>query len=600
MVEQRVTSSCDHPKRALVSAIRDVLAAAVGSRAVICAVAIPTVGLAGAVVAQQPTGQPGAAAPPTSLEEITVTGSRIRRTTDFDTPNPTTVLDDAYLRNLGIVNVGDAVQQLPSNVSSFTPNATGNSNFFAGSTIANLRGLNPFFGSRTLTLVNNRRFVPTNQGDGVDLNFIPSILIERIDSVTGGASAAYGSGAISGVQNIFLNRTLDGLRLEADAFATSEGDGDDYHVGIGWGSELLDGRANLVVGYERQETDPVDCRDRDWCREGHGFIPGPVPGPSNVLRSDVRFNQMSYTGVFNNFIPGATSTQQANAAGTGLTTFNIGQGQSTVPFNNVVGGDGIPLYEHTNLRAPVERDVFTGLFSLDLTDSTRMTIDVMTGSVETNNITGALNDNLQTIRPDNAYVLLNPGLQPAVGPFGGALNKDWTSQLDSHSRFTTDVDRIALGFDGKFGDSTWTWNTYYQYGNTQRSQLVADNKHLYAYFMAVDSVLVNGQPVCRVTRDGFAAASAVATEYSFADPLIATGCVTINPFDTQPIQTAARKDAFRLLQQDLDCTQRVVAFDASGDISHGIGAGSFQLAGGVEYRTEKGENIGSQAGAPDR
>lgn len=594
MKTQRTVSGNAQAHKAQVSAVRDVLA---GSRVALMAAAVPVVGLAGVAAAQQPE-QPGAAAP-TSLEEITVTGSRIRRTTDFDTPNPTTVLDDAYLRNLGIVNVGDAVQQLPSNVSNFTPNATGNSNFFAGSTIANLRGLNPFFGSRTLTLVNNRRFVPTNQGDGVDLNFIPSILIERIDSVTGGASAAYGSGAISGVQNIFLNRTLDGMRLEADAFATSEGDGDDYHVGIGWGSELLDGRANVVVGYERQETDPVDCRDRDWCREGNGFIPGPVPGPSNVLRSDVRFNQMSYAGVFNNFIPGATSTQQADAAGTGLTTFNIGQGQSTVPFNNVVGGDGIALYEHTNLRAPVERDVFTGLFSLDLTDSTRMTIDVMSGSVETTNITGALNDNLQTIRSDNAYVLLNPGLLPALGPFGAALNKDWTSQLDSHSQFTTDVDRIALGFDGNFGDSTWTWNTYYQYGNTQREQLVADNKHLYAYYMAVDSVLVNGQPVCRVARDGFAAASAVATEYSFADPLIATGCVPINPFGTQPIPTAARNYAFGFLQEDLDYTQQVVAFDASGDISDGIGAGPFQLAAGVEYRTEKGENIGSQAGAPD-
>lgn len=595
MKTQRTISGSALAHKALVSAVRDVLG---NSRLALLAVAVPIVGLAGVAAAQQQP-QPAAAAP-SSLEEITVTGSRIRRTTDFDTPNPTTVLDDSYMRNLGIVNVGDAVQQLPSNVSSFTPNVTGNSNFFAGSTIANLRGLNPFFGSRTLTLVNNRRFVPTNQGDGVDLNFIPSMLIERIDSVTGGASAAYGSGAISGVQNIFLNRTLDGVRLDADAFTTAEGDGDDYHVGIAWGSELLDGRANFVLGYERQKTDPVECRDRDWCLEGNGFIPGPVPGPSNVLRSNVHFNQMSYTGVFNNFIPGAASTQQANAAGTGLTPFAIGQGQSNLPFNNVVGGDGISIYQYTNLRAPVDRDVFTGLFSLDLTDATRMTIDVTSGSVETTNITGALNDNLQTIRPDNAYVLLNPGLQPAVGPFGAALNKDWTSQLDSHSRFTTDVDRIAVGFDGKFGDSTWTWNTYYQYGNTQRQQLVADNKHLYAYLMAVDSVLVDGQPVCRVTRDGFAAAAAVATEYSFADPLIATGCVPINPFGTQPIPAGARNYAFGFLQEDLDYTQQVVAFDASGDIWEGIGdAGPFQLAGGVEYRTEKGENIGSQAGAPD-
>ena len=121
-----------------------------------------------------------------------------------------------YFKNLGIVNVGDAIKQLPSNVSNNSPTTTGNANFFAGSTIANLRGLNPFFGSRTLNLVNGRRFVPTNQGDGVDLNFIPSILIERMDVVTGGASAAYGSGAISGVNNVFLNRRLEGGKVEAD------------------------------------------------------------------------------------------------------------------------------------------------------------------------------------------------------------------------------------------------------------------------------------------------------------------------------------------------------------------------------------------------
>ncbi len=126
------------------------------------------------------------------------------------------MVNASYLQNLGIVNVGAAITQLPSNISNNTPTTTGNANFFTGSTIANLRGLNPFFGSRTLTLVNTRRFVPTNQGDGVDLNFIPSILIDHVDSVTGGASAAYGSGAIAGVQNIFLNTKLEGARIDMD------------------------------------------------------------------------------------------------------------------------------------------------------------------------------------------------------------------------------------------------------------------------------------------------------------------------------------------------------------------------------------------------
>ncbi len=195
-----------------------------------------------------------------TLDEVTVTGSRIRRTSDFDTANPTTVVDETYIKNLGLVNVGDVVAQLPANLSNNTPNTTGNANFFAGSTIANLRGLNPFFGSRTLTLVNSRRFVPTNQGDGVDLNFIPSVLIDRVDIVTGGASAAYGSGAIAGVQNIFLNRKLEGGKVEIDYGLTEAGDGDDRHIGAAYGMRLFD-RANLVVGVEVQNTDPVGCYD---------------------------------------------------------------------------------------------------------------------------------------------------------------------------------------------------------------------------------------------------------------------------------------------------------------------------------------------------
>src|SRR5207244_4650083 len=110
----------------------------------------------------------------------------------------------------------------------------GNPNFLAEAMLANLRGLNPFFGSATLNLVNSRRFVPTNQGDGVDLNFIPSILIDRIDVVTGGASAAYGSGAISGVNNIFLNRKLEGGKADVDFGETSQSDGRDRHVGLAY------------------------------------------------------------------------------------------------------------------------------------------------------------------------------------------------------------------------------------------------------------------------------------------------------------------------------------------------------------------------------
>jgi len=565
-----------------------------------CAVALSLLGLGTAATAQEQ--HQGHDAQAMTLEEITVTGSRIRRTTDFSTPNPTTVVDADFLDNLGIVNVGEAIAQLPANISNNTPTTTGNANFFAGSTIANLRGLNPFFGSRTLNLVNNRRFVPTNQGDGVDLNFIPKILIERMDVVTGGASAAYGSGAISGVTNIFLNRTLEGGRVEVDYGQTGESDGKDRHTGLAFGTRLFGDRAHLVVGYEWQDSDPVGCVNaRDWCARSVGFIQNPDAAtdpnaPDYLLRENVRANQISYTGVFHNSNPGATQTWQLNAAGTGVVPFNIGQGDSTSAFSTVVGGDGRSVHQYTNLRAPVEKDVATAVFTMDLTDAVRMSVDLSWGKVETLNRTGAVDTQFAWIAGDNAYVLQNPELQTVVGG-GTFFNKDWTAQVDSYSLFSTEVKRAAIGFDGRIGDSSWTWDAYYQFGETDRLQYVNDNRHLNRFLMALDAVLdADGNVVCRVTRDGFA--GAVANNpfggYATANPALAEGCVPINAFGSGALPADAYDYAFGFLREDLKYRQQVVAANFSGDLWEGVGAGPFQAAFGLEFRREEGVNLAAE------
>jgi outer membrane receptor protein involved in Fe transport len=574
-----------------------------------------TLGLASTAYAQTPTGNEQAAGGNQTLDEVTVTGSRIRRTTDFDTANPTTVVDDSYLRNLGIVNVGDAVAQMPANLSTNTPATTGNANFFTGSTIANLRGLNPFFGSRTLNLVNSQRFVPTNQGDGVDLNFIPSILIDRVDIVTGGASAAYGSGAIAGVNNIFLNRKLEGGKADVDFARTDENDGDERHVGLAYGHALFENRAHFVVGYEYEKTDPIGCYFvRDWCHEGNGFFqnqnptsaPGPAAVPTWLLGSDIRSNQMSLTGTFYNNSRTASQTLQGNAAGNGTMAFNMGQqpysGASATQV--VPGGDGKSIYQYTNLRAPIKRNIATGTFTLALTDSVNMNVDLSYGKVETTDINGALDATNTLISAENAYIQGNSlaaaqtQFRQAAGPFAGnaLVNKDWTSQVDSHSVFTTDVKRAVLGFDGKFGSSSWGWDAYYQYGLTNREQLVVDNRHLNAYNLAVDTIIdtATGQPRCRYRN------AAEATGHVTFDPRIADGCVPLNPFGNQALTQAQHDYAFGNLDENLRYEQQVIALNASGDLFKGFAAGPIQGAIGAEYRVEKGDNIATvPGGTPD-
>src|SRR5690349_4018135 len=245
-----------------------------------------------------------------SLEEVTVTGTRIKQRADYVSPNPIQTIDASEIQRLGIVNIADAITQVPSNVSFFTPQNMGGSAFFVGSTLANLRGLNPFFGTRTLTMVDTHRFIPTTQGDSVDLNFIPSNLIERTEIVTGGASAAYGSGAIAGVVNILLNHNLQGLKVDADYGTSEHGDGDNYHFGFAGGSDLFAGRGHFILGGEYQKNDVIqNCEAaRDWCGKNIGTIsndtgftftagvpytPKIVGQPFNTITSNVHLNQLS-------------------------------------------------------------------------------------------------------------------------------------------------------------------------------------------------------------------------------------------------------------------------------------------------------------------
>jgi outer membrane receptor protein involved in Fe transport len=235
--------------------------------------------------------------------------------------------------------------------------------------------------------------------------------------------------------------------------------------------------------------------------------------------------------------------------------------------------------------------------------------------VETTNITGASDANNMRIffAPGvNQNAFLTPTMVTAaqtaataangtVGAFA-QLNKDWTAQTNSHTDFDTEVKRIALGVDGKFGDSSWSWDAYYQYGKTEREQLVADARRQNAYLMATDAVRDNaGNIVCRVTRDGYAAASAFNTAYanlSAADAAaLIAGCVPLNPFGSGAISPQAKAYAFGFLDEQLDYEQQVVAASASGDLlteGFGLGAGAIQGAIGVEYRQEKGENQARQ------
>ena len=192
-----------------------------------------------------------------TTEEIIVTGSRVSQK-GFDSAQPLTTINSDQIQNLGIVNTGDVLRTLPQNTPFFTETNVGIGNFNVGAQLANLRGLNPFFGTRTLTLVDTKRVVPNTEGGAVDLTLIPSMLVERTEVVTGGASAAYGSDAIAGVVNVILNKKLEGFRAQADYGETGEGDGGDTHASFAYGTAFADDdRGHVIFGVEYQQQDTI-------------------------------------------------------------------------------------------------------------------------------------------------------------------------------------------------------------------------------------------------------------------------------------------------------------------------------------------------------
>ncbi len=194
------------------------------------------------------------------VEEVIVTGSRIVRDDNLSSPVPMLTLGEDQIELTGSVNVYDILSELPQ---AGEGTSRGNTNFTVGSSglqTVNLRGLGS---GRTLTLVNGRRWVGGVPGTGiVDLNSIPTDLIERLEVITGGASAVYGSDAVAGVVNVILKDSFDGISIEYMNGGYDAGDGDTSMASLTFGGNFADGRGNAVVNFRVDEQGKVMARDR--------------------------------------------------------------------------------------------------------------------------------------------------------------------------------------------------------------------------------------------------------------------------------------------------------------------------------------------------
>jgi outer membrane receptor protein involved in Fe transport len=518
----------------------------------------------------QATGQSGVIAPNAataaagddrSSETIIVTGSRIGRS-GFAAPSPTTVLGRTDIEKRGFTNIGQITNAIPSFLAVTTPAATSLTSARAGGNYLNLRGLGDL---RTLTLVNNRRVVPSNPEGSVDTNIIPSALMQRIDVVTGGASAAYGSDAIAGVVNIILRESLEGFVGNVQSGVSQRGDAESYQGSLAWGTKFAGGRGNFIIAAEGETNKGIGFQTtRDWGRSS--FAPITVGGtpPTKVL-PNAQFALQTLGGLVTrgalagtDFGPGGVPRQFVSGPSDGF-------------FQS--GGNGVNAADFVSLSVPYDRYSLYGKADYDL-GGARLFVDASYAySRGSANVVPASNFGSLTIQQDNAF--LDPGLRTRLLAAGQTSFNMGRFSLDYGvltSELTNRTTRITAGIDGTLG-SSWKWNVYGQYGHNNSDTNRGNNAILARLGRSVDAVAGSAGPACRVNTNASTADD---------DP----ACVPVNLFGNGSPSQAAKAYFLGVSEFNTKFTQYVASGSINGDLFT-INDKPVTVAFGGEYRSEK-------------
>lgn len=560
--------------------------------------------VAGISFAQEETDD-GSAEEEDVLETVIVTGTRLERSS-FDTTQPSTSFDSDFILNNGFNNTAEAILALPQMALSGTSlaDASGSASRNVGQTFANLYNLGS---QRTLTLINGRRTVSGNAptafgatgGSQVDLNTIPTSLVERVEVVSIGGAPIYGSDAIAGVVNVQMKRDFEGFEVDIGSGAAADGgDAWEHRIGVTAGFNFGDGRGNMAFGYEYNKTDTVVYNDRDYTRAYYYDFDNPNYDPNDPSTGTAKYYApgRSIPIVTRQGVPGSNPGPVLFAFGIGyltnpntgnaltfddsgrLTDFNLGKATgNAITFE---GGEGLLLQDYGAIRAPIERHLINIFGHYDITDN-------ISAFWEANIYRGKSADpNAQPFYQSALFggdstsleiPLSNPYIDPADRALlvaAGAGESIWLQKaMDdlAQSGITegeTDTVRLIGGFEGQFElmDRDFKWDISYNRGvsesTTNVTQLIEEN-----YREAID-VVVNdaGEIVCSSGNPDCV-------------PLNVMGIVT----DTAAINYVTTQ-AF----EDAKMTQNVFQMNLSGDIIS-LPGGPMQVGIGYEQRKETGD-----------
>ncbi|HKU53900.1 MAG TPA: TonB-dependent receptor [Rhizomicrobium sp.] len=510
-------------------------------------------------------------------EVVTVTGSRVARK-GFETPTPTTAISSAELESKASLTVTDIIAEIPS----LAPNINSNNSSNVGLTTFNLRNIGA---SRTLVLIDGLRVADTNPTGGFSVNVIPAPLITKIDVVTGGASAAYGSDGITGVVNIQLTPQMTGGKLDLQANASNYGDDHALSAALTYGHDLFGGRGHFVFASSYYNQPKIIYQKaRPWGRLGYTMFTNTkaavaAGGPQFVIAPGGTLAQITYGGVITNG-PVGFKFQQFLAGGQ-IGTFNPGGicGGSSYCQN----GDGVQTY---NVPAGVlmpssERWSMYGRFGYDLTSTAQIYASVLySNDRETQTNVPNYNNGDLTIQADNVYIPAQIRTQmTTLGLKSFLLGRENIEDGSTINTARTIYARYLVGASGQlpFG-TTWTWDVHGMLTQTNYTNSAQNNRIQANFFSSVDAVanpavggvsgVAAGAPVCRST---------------LTSP--ANGCVPVNLFGPGTISQPAQAWYRGTSVVDAATMQWNAGFNVRGDLFD-TWAGPISFAGGGEYRRD--------------
>lgn len=463
-------------------------------------------------------------------ETIVVTGSRLMTTT-MDTPQPVTAVAADQLDAMDPSSLIASVSQLPQFYGNTTPN---NSAFFVrgGTGNLNMRGLGP---NRTLTLLNGRRFPSSSAFGGVDVNLFPEAMVSSVETVTGGASAAYGTDAVAGVVNFKLNTRFEGLTVDAQVGETGRGDAQSYQVNAAGGIALGDRGHVLLAGTVAHQGGVHTYRDRGWYQgwgalldqngmwrnypnvvSNVGSFDGVIFAPGTAINGLQFHPDGSYSpfqrGSVINYVPGTVNGQPgyvATTLGTGSAASSGGSGddlggESGEPFTIWPRTDRYSAFAYADYEVTPGVTLFAqyvrGYNKQFQYNTPRASLYGAPTAITIFQNNAFLPDSLRQTMIANNIASFSLRRAGSILDIGTMRLKDATTQDVGTAGFDASLDN-----DGFLGG--WQVHGFYQYG---RSQRVWDQYALRIdrIFAAVDAVRDgSGNVVCNVSLNPAGAAA---------------------------------------------------------------------------------------------